>query len=45
MIRGQQLVAHSGNFGDIKATIDERNIQSPFVYYVPTVEEGNFISI
>jgi len=45
LIRGQQLVAHSGNFGDIKATIDERNIQSPFVYYVPTVEEGNFISI
>jgi hypothetical protein len=45
LIEGQHLVAHGANFGDIRAAIRERNIQSPFVYYVPTVQEGNFVSI
>jgi hypothetical protein len=45
LIRGQELIAHSPNFGEIKAVIRERNIVSPFVYYVPTVEEANFVSI
>lgn len=45
LIQGQELIAHSADFRAIRASIAERRIQSPFIYYVPTVEEANFISI
>ncbi len=44
LIVGTELVAHSRNFGDIQAGITARGIESPFVYYVPTEEESNFIA-
>ncbi len=45
LIQGEELIAHSVNFADIRAAIAVRNIRSPFVYYVPTAEEALFMSI
>ena len=45
LIQGRELVAHNADFPEIRVAIAERNIRSPFIYYVPTVEEANFISI
>ncbi len=45
LIQGRELLIHSSNFHDIKAVIRERKIDCPFVYYVPTDEESNWIPI
>jgi hypothetical protein len=45
MIYGRELVAHSRDFSRIRAIIAERRIQSPFLYYVPTDEESNCVTI
>ena len=45
LIHGRDLINHSRDFTLIRATIGEREIRSPFVYYVPTDEESNFASI
>lgn len=45
LIQGNDLVAHSNDFNLIRETITDRNIRAPFVYYVPTEEESNFIAI
>ena len=44
LLHGYGLLAHSKDFGDIKKAIAEHQIQSPFVHYVPTSEEANFIA-
>jgi transcriptional regulator with XRE-family HTH domain len=44
LIAGEELIAHSPDFREIRKAIAERGIQSPFVYYVPTPEEANFIA-
>ena len=41
LIQGKRLVAHSRDFKDIQAAIRENQIESPFIYYVPTPEESN----
>ena len=45
LIEGYNLLAHSADFRDIQAEITRHRIRSPFIYYVPTPEEANFISI
>jgi Family of unknown function (DUF5678) len=45
LIAGDELLAHSRDFNVIRETIRERAIRSPFVYYVPTQRETNFVSI
>jgi hypothetical protein len=45
LIRGQQLLVHSPNFADVRTLVRERQINSPFVYYVPTEEESNAVTI
>ena len=45
LIVGYALAAHSRDFGDILRTVSERNLLSPFVYYVPTTEESIFVAI
>jgi Family of unknown function (DUF5678) len=45
LIQGRELLAHSRDFADIRIAIRERKIDGPFVYYVPTDEEANFIPI
>jgi hypothetical protein len=44
LISGRLLVAHSGDFAEIRQAIANRGIRSPFVYYVPGEEESNFIA-
>jgi hypothetical protein len=45
LIQGEGLLAHSRDFQVIKAAIAEGGLRSPFVYYVPTAQESNSISI
>jgi hypothetical protein len=45
LIRGQQLLVHSPDFADVRAAVREQRIDSPFVYYVPTDEESNTVTI
>lgn len=45
LILGNELISRSADFRAIRAAITERRIQSPFVYYVPTEEESNFLLI
>lgn len=45
LIRGRELLVHSRDFADLRAAIHERQISSPFVYYVPTDEETNSVTI
>ncbi len=45
LIYGEELVGHNRNFSQIRALVSERGIRSPFVYYVPTDEESNSVSI
>lgn len=42
LIAEDQLLAHSANFGEIRATIARNNLGSPFTYYVPTEDESPF---
>jgi|ERR1700728_314524 len=43
LISGDKLLCHSRSFGDVKAAIRCNNVASPFVYYVPTEDESNFV--
>ena len=45
LIRGEELLAHSRDFAVVRGAIRERQIGSPFVYYVPTDEESNSVTI
>lgn len=45
LILGRHLVAHCPNFEDVRIIIVQRAISSPFVYYVPTQQESNFIAV
>jgi Family of unknown function (DUF5678) len=45
LIRGTQLLAHSRDFAAVRAEIRDRQIASPFVYYVPTDDESNSVTI
>jgi hypothetical protein len=45
LIHDQRLLLHSRDFADLRVAIRERQIESPFVYYVPTDEEANAITI
>lgn len=45
LIRGAELLAHSRDFAVVSATIRERQIVSPFVYYVPSDDESNSLTI
>jgi hypothetical protein len=45
VIHGGELVGHSRDFSQIRALVSGRGIRSPFVYYVPTDEESNSVSI
>ena len=44
LIFNDRLIVHSTDFGEIQRAINNERIRSPFVYYVPTVEESNFIA-
>lgn len=43
LIVDRALVAHSSDFRQIHAVVQERDITEPFLYYVPTPEEANFV--
>jgi hypothetical protein len=45
LIQGMQLLVHSRDFAAVRAAIRERQIASPFVYYVPTDDESNSVTI
>jgi hypothetical protein len=45
LIQGSELLAHSREFGAVRAVIQDRKILSPFVYYVPTDDESNSVTI
>jgi hypothetical protein len=45
LIRGTQLLVRSRDFATVRAAIQERRINSPFVYYVPTDDESNSVTI
>lgn len=44
LIANNILIVHSAVFSEIRKAIADRNIRSPFVYYVPREEESNFIA-
>lgn len=45
LIQGRELLVHSRDFAVLRATIRERQVRAPFVYYVPTDEESNPVTI
>lgn len=45
LIQGHHLVMHTDDFRIIRDLVRERGIRSPFVYYVPTDQESNAVSI
>jgi hypothetical protein len=45
LIQGTQLIVHNRDFAAVRAAIRERQIGSPFVYYVPTDDESNSVII
>ena len=45
LIHGPHLLIHSRDFAVVRAAIRERQIRAPFVYYVPTDEESNSVTI
>jgi hypothetical protein len=45
LIQGQELLLHSRDFTAIRREIGRRRIAAPFVYYVPTDEESNSVTI
>jgi hypothetical protein len=45
LIHGTQLLVHSRNFRSVRAVIRENQIQAPFVYYVPTDDESNSVTV
>lgn len=45
LIQGMQLLVHSRDFATVRVAIRERQIRAPFVYYVPTDDESNSVTI
>jgi hypothetical protein len=45
LIHGQLLLVHSRNFATIREEVRQRRIALPFVYYVPTDQESNSVTI
>lgn len=45
LVQGRELVVHNRDFAIVRAAIRERQIRGPFVYYVPTDEESNPVTI
>jgi hypothetical protein len=45
LIQGSELLVHSRDFVVLRTVIREQQIRSPFVYYVPTDEETNSVTI
>ena len=45
LIQEQQLLVHSPDFRAVRAAVREHQINSPFVYYVPTDDESNSVTI
>lgn len=45
LIQARQLLVHSPDFAAVRTAIRERQIPAPFVYYVPTDDESNSITI
>jgi len=45
LIQGMRLIIHSRDFAAVRQEIRARQIRSPFVYYVPTDDESNSITI
>jgi len=45
LIYRHRLLVHSRDIADLHAAVRLHRIDSPFVYYVPTDEEVNFIPI
>lgn len=43
LISNDMLIVHNADFGEIRKAVTQRGIRSPFVYYVPTEVESNFI--
>jgi len=45
LIQGEQLLVHNHDFAAVRAAVRERQLNSPFVYYVPTDDESNSVTI
>lgn len=45
LIQGRELLVHTRDFAAVRRAIRNRQIRSPFVYYVPTDEESNVVTI
>jgi hypothetical protein len=45
LIQGMQLLVHSRDFATVRVAIREKQIRAPFVYYVPTDDESNSVTI
>jgi hypothetical protein len=45
LIHEGSLVLHNSDFDAVRVAIGEREIRSPFVYYVPTDSESNSVTI
>ena len=43
LVVGRELVAHSADFHTIHTLVQKRGITEPFLYYVSTPEEANFV--
>ena len=45
LFKGDELILHTADFGAIRREITQRQIATPFVYYVPTDQESSSITI
>jgi len=45
LIQGAQLLVHARDFAVVREAVQARQIRSPFVYYVPTDDESDSITI
>ncbi len=45
LLKGNQLLLHSPNYGDINAEIKKRRLTDCLVHYVPTSTERDFILV
>ncbi|MGB7556593.1 MAG: hypothetical protein WBM04_19665 [Candidatus Korobacteraceae bacterium] len=45
LIQGEKLLVHSRDFADLREVIQKRQINPPFVYYVPTDDESSAVTI
>jgi len=45
LIQGRELLVHNRDFSVVRAAVREHKICSPFVFYVPTAEESNSVTI